>query len=45
MTWCDRHNREVFVTQNAEPVTQAVSDLMFCVTDANPLLKTICASW
>ena len=40
-TWRDRHNRTVFVTQNAERVTQIASSLAFCVTDANYLLTAI----
>jgi hypothetical protein len=32
------------VTQNAELVTHAASNLAFCVTDANHLLEAVCAS-
>jgi hypothetical protein len=33
------------VTHNSERVTQAASDLAFCVTDANHLLAAIWYEW
>ena len=33
------------VTQNAERVTQTVSELAFCVIDANHLLTVTCYTW